>query len=164
MSNCYSCKYFDTPWFGNTRGCEIYKEGSRCTYKKSTTSNKQGEVNALIEIVAMGRPYVKTNTKYIQPLDFVRLINPLECNIISNVGSHIGMVKEINNEGQLLVIWIGKTYNKNAWFDQNEVELIDNLANLLTRELMHPFGNNRNKEEAEIFYPLKRIGIRGRNL
>ena len=69
-----------------------------------------------------------------RPLDFVRLPN----------GS-VGMITEVSTtQGThtASVRWIGGTENKCAWWDADEFKIIDNLADLLARELAHPFSND----------------------
>lgn len=73
--------------------------------------------------------------KMIRPMDFVRLTNIDELNVIKDTKNHIGLVKEVSRDGSMSVIWIGDTYSRVAWFNCKEVETVDNLANLLTRGL-----------------------------
>ena len=90
--------------------------------------------------------------KVIRPMDFVRLTNIDELNVIKDTKNHIGLVKEVSRDGSMSVIWIGDTYSRVAWFNCNEVETVDNLANLLTRGLANFVMEG--KEIADKFYPI----------
>ena len=65
--------------------------------------------------------------KMIRPMDFVRLTNIDELNVIKDTKNHIGLVKEVSRDGSMSVIWIGDTYSRVAWFNCKEVETVDNL-------------------------------------
>lgn len=90
--------------------------------------------------------------KVIRPMDFVRLTNIDELNVIKDTKNHIGLVKEVSRDGSMSVIWIGDTYGRVAWFNRKEVETVDNLANLLTRGLAN-FIIEGGGENADKFYP-----------
>lgn len=60
--------------------------------------------------------------KVIRPMDFVRLTNIDELNVIKDTKNHIGLVKEVSRDGSMSVIWIGDTYSRVAWFNCKEVE------------------------------------------
>lgn len=89
--------------------------------------------------------------KMIRPMDFVRLTNIDELNVIKDTKNHIGLVKEVSRDGSMSVIWIGDTYSREAWFNCKEVETVDNLANLLTRGLANFIIEGG--ENADKFYP-----------
>lgn len=59
--------------------------------------------------------------KVIRPMDFVRLTNIDELNVIKDTKNHIGLVKEVSRDGSMSVIWIGDTYSRVAWFNCKEV-------------------------------------------
>lgn len=90
--------------------------------------------------------------KVIRPMDFVRLTNIDKSNVIKDIKNHIGLVKEISPLKRISVIWIGNTYSKSAWFSSGEVETVDNLANLLARELA--IFREDGKDNANKFYPI----------
>lgn len=52
--------------------------------------------------------------KVIRPMDFVRLTNIDELNVIKDTKNHIGLVKEVSRDGSMSVIWIGDTYSRVA--------------------------------------------------
>lgn len=67
-----------------------------------------------------------------RPLDFIR----------TKTGE-VGLITEVNVSGANVEFF--KIYGDNlkvAWYEEDEIEIIDNLADLLSRELAHPFGNN----------------------
>lgn len=90
--------------------------------------------------------------KVIQPMDFVRLTSIDKSKVIKNTENHIGIVKEISPWKRVSVAWIGNAYSKRAWFSFGEVETVDNLANLLTRELAIFYKDG--KDNADKFYPI----------
>lgn len=55
--------------------------------------------------------------KVIRPMDFVRLTNIDESNVIKDTKNHIGLVKEVSRDGRMSIIWIGETYSQLAWLD-----------------------------------------------
>lgn len=46
--------------------------------------------------------------KVIRPMDFVRLTNIDESNVIKDTKNHIGLVKEVSRDGRMSIIWIGE--------------------------------------------------------
>lgn len=44
--------------------------------------------------------------KMIRPMDFVRLTNIDELNVIKDTKNHIGLVKEVSRDGVMSIIWI----------------------------------------------------------
>lgn len=66
-----------------------------------------------------------------RPLDFVRIKT-----------GEIGLITEVNVSGANIEFFKIYPNIKTAWYDENEIEIIDNLADLLSRELAHLFGNN----------------------
>lgn len=70
--------------------------------------------------------------KVIRPMDFVRLTNIDELNVIKDTKNHIGLVKEVSRDGRMSIIWIGETYSQLAWFKSSELEVVDNLVSILT--------------------------------
>lgn len=64
--------------------------------------------------------------KVIRPMDFVRLTNIDELNVIKDTKNHIGLVKEVSRDGRMSIIWIGETYNPQtevySGFGSTEVE------------------------------------------
>lgn len=91
-------------------------------------------------------------SKVIRPMDFVRLVNVKELNVIKDTGNHIGLVQEVSRGGWVRVLWIGDTYSMMAWFSPDELETVDNLANLLTRGLAN--FHREGEESANKFYPI----------
>lgn len=57
--------------------------------------------------------------KVIRPMDFVRLTNIDELNVIKDTKNHIGLVKEVSRDGRMSIIWIGETYSQLAWFNMS---------------------------------------------
>lgn len=80
----------------------------------------------------------------VKPLDFV----------ITPKGG-IAFVKETNMDGtRASITYLGggnPTNEYNAWWNANDLKIIDNLPSLLSRELSHPFGDG--KKDALKFYP-----------
>lgn len=70
-----------------------------------------------------------------KPLDFV----------ITKNGS-IGMITEVSTTQGILSASISFLRNfkgeKTAWWYAHEFDVIDNLPDMLSRNLKHPFGNN----------------------
>lgn len=89
--------------------------------------------------------------KMIRPMDFVRLTNIDESNVIKDTKNHIGLVKEVSRDGRMSIIWIGETYSQLAWFKSSELEVVDNLVSILTCGLANFRGDG--KESADKFYP-----------
>lgn len=71
--------------------------------------------------------------KVIRPMDFVRLTNIDELNVIKDTKNHIGLVKEVSRDGRMSIIWIGETYSQLAWFKSSELEVVDNLVSIRRR-------------------------------
>lgn len=72
----------------------------------------------------------------IKPMDFVMPVNDT---------SNIGLVTETNGVGgSCSVTWL-KNPNSlcSAWWPQEDLKKVNNLANLLTKVCAHPFGNNQ---------------------
>lgn len=90
--------------------------------------------------------------KVIRPMDFVRLTNIDESNVIKDTKNHIGLVKEVSRDGRMSIIWIGETYGQSAWFKSSELEVVDNLVSVLTRGLADFRGDG--KGGADKFYPM----------
>jgi len=92
----------------------------------------------------------KKRVSPIKPLDFVRPKGDT---------SAIGIITEISSfmttEGvcyQASIQWIGGSDKlHNAWWTENEIEVIDNLPVLLSKSLSHPFGNG--EEYVDDCYP-----------
>lgn len=63
--------------------------------------------------------------KVIRPMDFVRLTNIDELNVIKDTKNHIGLVKEVSRDGRMSIIWIGETYSQLAWFKSSELEVVE---------------------------------------
>lgn len=94
----------------------------------------------------------------IKPLDFVRPVSYIGSAPIININTgeikysntegfiddskFIGIVTEVSN-GYFSVSWIGKYQIKCAWWSEEELEVVDNLLNLLPRDMTHPFGSNK---------------------
>jgi hypothetical protein len=68
-----------------------------------------------------------------KPLDFVR----------TNTGG-IGMITEVSTTQGIHTASIEFLHScdggKTAWWSRDEIEIIDSLPDLLSRELKHPFG------------------------
>lgn len=90
--------------------------------------------------------------KVIRPMDFVRLTNIDELNVIKDTKNHIGLVKEVSRDGRMSIIWIGETYSQLAWFKSSELEVVDNLVSILTCGLANFRGDG--KESADKFYSI----------
>lgn len=82
-----------------------------------------------------------------KPLDFVRTPK-----------NNLAIVTEVNDNQdgtlQASIEYIGKQNPQgehNAWWDEKDLEVVDNLASLLARNLVHPFG--KGKEPALRIYP-----------
>ncbi len=82
--------------------------------------------------------------KVIRPMDFVRLTNIDELNVIKDTKNHIGLVKEVSRDGRMSIIWIGETYSQLAWFKSSELEVVDNLVSILTCGLANYFIRPKN--------------------
>lgn len=59
--------------------------------------------------------------KVIRPMDFVRLTNIDESNVIKDTKNHIGLVKEVSRDGRMSIIWIGETYSQLVWIGEQKV-------------------------------------------
>lgn len=111
----------------------------------------------------------------IKPLDFVRVKKDLSKRKMTVISSklekgvfdlkfkdsqelvdetqyHMGLVTEVSDRGAASIIWIGSTGLHNAWWNPEDLEVVDNLPNVLTRELAHPMGGNGRK--ANTFFPV----------
>jgi hypothetical protein len=59
----------------------------------------------------------------------------------------IGFITETNNNGQTASInFIGDTnkeWEKNAWWDLGELEVIDSIPKMIAMATCHPFGQGR---------------------
>jgi len=68
-----------------------------------------------------------------KPLDFVKTKK-----------GNVGMITEVSTSGNVLsasVEFLGTFKGeKSAWWYEDEFEIIDNLPDLISRELKHPFG------------------------
>lgn len=83
--------------------------------------------------------------KMIRPMDFVRLTNIDESNVIKDTKNHIGLVKEVSRDGRMSIIWIGETYSQLAWFKSSELEVVDNLVSILTCGLANFRGDGKGR-------------------
>lgn len=75
----------------------------------------------------------------IRALDFVK-----------TPGGHVAMVKETTvTQGkiQVSIVYIGPCSGKNAWWNEDELEVIGSLPLLLARTMCHPFGDGCIKAE-----------------
>lgn len=81
-----------------------------------------------------------------RPLDFVRTPK-----------GNIALITETNSHGlQASISFIGKQNRdneKNAWWDEKELEVIDTLPHLIAVNMCHPFG--RGREDVEEYYSRK---------
>lgn len=76
-----------------------------------------------------------------KPLDFVK----------TPKGS-FGIITEVGGSG-ISIDFIGPSNGeKNAWWVRGELEVIDNLPNVLARNMAHPFGSN--KRTVDTFFPI----------
>ena len=68
-----------------------------------------------------------------KPLDFIK-----------TKAGNVGMITEVSTSGNRLsasIEFLGTFKGeKTAWWDKSEFDIIDNLPDLLSRELKHPFG------------------------
>lgn len=65
----------------------------------------------------------------------------------------IGVITETDGK-TASISWIGESYGlHNAWWDINELEVIDNLPRILSNNLAHPFG--RNTKQGTLFFPIE---------
>nr|UWD72356.1 MAG: hypothetical protein [Bacteriophage sp.] len=105
--------------------------------------------------------------KVIRPMDFVRLTNIDELNVIKDTKNHIGLVKEVSRDGRMSIIWIGETYSQLAWFKSSELEVVDNLVSILTCGLANVLGSQGAGRGriglGHILYPVLWIGGRDAN-
>ena len=54
--------------------------------------------------------------------------------------------QELNGKTEASITFIGDgnpTKEKNAWWQENELVVLDNLPSLLSRNLAHPMGNGK---------------------
>jgi hypothetical protein len=77
----------------------------------------------------------------IKPLDFIRPKGNLnKVGMITEISSFLTNKDEIYYQAS--VEWIGGSDGlHSAWWGMNEIEVIDSLPRLLSRELAHPFGS-----------------------
>lgn len=94
--------------------------------------------------------------KVIRPMDFVRLTNIDESNVIKDTKNHIGLVKEVSRDGRMSIIWIGETYSQLAWFKSSELEVVDIQE---TCDVMDAQGGDRGRIGlGHILYPVLWFG------
>lgn len=94
--------------------------------------------------------------KVIRPMDFVRLTNIDELNVIKDTKNHIGLVKEVSRDGRMSIIWIGETYSQLAWFKSSELEVVDIQE---TCDVMDAQGGGRGRIGlGHILYPVLWFG------
>lgn len=121
-----------------------------------------------IIIFAVGKCNKTMNKSKIKPLDFVKAkpytdteyriqICPAFKQIRKEkkrIPREIGIVTEVCPDGRMSVEWIGgsKTLH-NSWWEPDKLIKIDSLPNLISRNMAHPFGNN--KKYVDEFYPKK---------
>ena len=96
-----------------------------------------------------------------KPLDFVKTpkgnmalikeINQGEFRI--NKGDNMAEVKTLKVAHIEFLGGGNHDEERNAWWYEDELEVIDNLASLLARNLVHPFGTGRSQALSE--YPMK---------
>lgn len=99
--------------------------------------------------------------KVIRPMDFVRLTNIDELNVIKDTKNHIGLVKEVSRDGRMSIIWIGETYSQLAWFKSSELEVVDIQE---SGDVLGPQGAGRGRIGlGHILYPVFWIGGRDAN-
>lgn len=95
----------------------------------------------------------------IKPLDFVRPVPHIKKDLIIVINADgikcdnterfvddskcIGIVTEVSKNGDCSVSWVGNSPIKCAWWSEKELEVVDNLPNLLSRNMAHPFGVNQ---------------------
>lgn len=90
-----------------------------------------------------------------KPLDFVKSREHDDMiGIITEIHTHKN-TKEIEY-CECSITWIGNNIYalKSAWWQISEIRIIDNLPNLLSRVLAHPFGEG--KQYINQCYPLTR--------
>lgn len=99
--------------------------------------------------------------KVIRPMDFVRLTNIDELNVIKDTKNHIGLVKEVSRDGRMSIIWIGETYSQLAWFKSSELEVVDIQGD---GDVLGSQGAGRGRIGlGHILYPVLWIGGRDAN-
>jgi hypothetical protein len=96
--------------------------------------NKQEQSNELYPVLA-------TVSCPIRPLDFVRpKSKPNAVGMVTEIGSFKNTEDGITYQAS--VEWIGGGDGLHtAWWQVQQLDIVDNLARLLSRELAHPFGN-----------------------
>lgn len=75
-----------------------------------------------------------------KPLDFVRTPK-----------GAIALVTEISGSGTASLMYLGggnPTHEKNAWWAEGSLEVIDSLPHLLAVMAAHPFGDGRRAADA----------------
>lgn len=92
------------------------------------------------------KPFTEQNVKLTIDTKFDCVTSHEFVNVEKNPNS-VGIVTEINGSGCLSVEWIGENKDnlKNAWWEQEDLIKIDNLPNILARNMAHPFGNGKNE-------------------
>jgi len=85
----------------------------------------------------------------IKSLDFVKYEEHID--LVTKVSEYISAGGKLIYQAS--IEWIGKTCNKTAWWSEDSLEVIDNLPNLLSRELRHPFSRGKKYEDS--IYPIK---------
>jgi len=112
--------------------CKLNKDGSRIVYvNMGVLSNAIDKLSLPVEAQVI---------QTLKPLDFVKTPK-----------GQIAMVTETNNGGKQASIWfIGKQNllgEKNAWWDIDELSVIDSLPHLIAICTAHPFGSGRKDVE-----------------
>ncbi len=148
-------------------GCNVGEGFARSMFeagfKGSMVSSEKKEERKDIDIKNTIKPLdfvrVKKNIAENLPTVVLKLSKPVQQATIKyeirNVDpeqKNVGLVTEVNREGGISIEWIGKAGLKNAWWNPDELEIVDSLPNLLVREMAHPFGNN--KSSASEYYPI----------
>lgn len=82
------------------------------------------------------------NLPTLKPLDFVRPnIKKNKIGIITEISSNICNDKIYYSAS---IEWIGGNNElKTAWWDEDEIKVVDSLPRLLSRELCHAFGTGK---------------------
>lgn len=83
-----------------------------------------------------------------KPLDFVRTPKGAIAMVVE--------VNEVDGRTDASISYIGggnPTKEKNAWWREDELQVIDNFPQLVSREMAHPMG--KGKEYAEKAFPTK---------
>ncbi len=82
-------------------------------------------------------------------------VNMKALDIVQTPKGGIALVTETSHRGsKVAIVWLGPhTGERNAWWRDDELKVVNSLPRVLAKILAHPMGNGR--EDVERFFPLE---------